>query len=106
MSWLGFFEAVLGVGDPVATVAGWGLALATAGWLAWKFVRPGDMDERMAWASVCVLTIEPVCRKRWLLPSTPRGKKAFCSSAVTTSSTPRVRVMQARLIAVNSLRRV
>ena len=47
-----------------------------------------------------------ICRKRSLLPSTPRGKKAFSNSAVITISTTSVSTMHSRLMAVNSLRRM
>ncbi len=39
ISWLGFAEALWGVGDPVATVLGWSLAAATALLLAWAWWR-------------------------------------------------------------------
>lgn len=44
ISWLGFAEAIWGVGDPVAMALGWTLASATALFLAWAWWRAGTTD--------------------------------------------------------------
>jgi hypothetical protein len=41
VSWLGFLENALGVGDPLAVVAGWLLAVLTAAGLAWLWRHHG-----------------------------------------------------------------
>lgn len=61
VSWLGFIEAVLGVGDPVARVVGYGLAALTAAGLGLIWLRGDDRDfaERIGLAATGTVLITP-----------------------------------------------
>ena len=60
VSWLGFTEAVLGAGNPVALVAGWAAALATIAVMAWVWFRGiADRAERLGIAALGTLMISP-----------------------------------------------
>lgn len=61
VGWLGFFEATLGVGTPIARLLGGSLSLATIAVLAAAYWRApsADRPERTALAAVGVLMISP-----------------------------------------------
>jgi len=61
VSWLGFLENALGIGDPVAVTLGWGLAALTTLGLVWLWRRGGSeqLDVLLAFAMPGILLLSP-----------------------------------------------
>jgi len=62
VSWLGFFEAVLGGGNKWALIAGWSLTIFTIVAISWIWLAGGqraDLMAQMGLLSVCLVLIPP-----------------------------------------------
>jgi len=59
VGWLGFAEALLGPGNPVALALGGALTLATVGALVWSWWRPMPLDLRMALVAPGLVLVPP-----------------------------------------------
>jgi hypothetical protein len=62
VSWQGFTQAVMGAGNSVALILGWGLAAATILAISWVWFaggRKADFNAQLALASVAIVLIPP-----------------------------------------------